>query len=126
MYDLKGSSKEYSFRLLSKEKSTTVHIFESAIDLLSYATLIKNKGMDFRYFNLISLSGVYQTANKTEDSKVPIALKKYLENNKNISTIVLHLDNDIAGRNATKALVFLLRDKYKIIDEPPKHRKGFQ
>lgn len=123
MYDLKGSSKEYSFRLLSEDKSTTVHIFESAIDLLSYATLIKNRGMDFRKFNFISLSGVYQTANKIEESKVPVVLKKYLENNKNIRTIILHLDNDIAGRNATKALEFLLKKDYEVLDRPSSYGK---
>ena len=123
MYDLKGSSKEYSFRLLSQESSTTVHIFESAIDLLSFATLIKNRGMDFRKFNLISLSGVYQTANKIEESKVPVVLKKYLETNKNIRTIILHLDNDIAGRNATKALEFLLKKDYEILDRPSSYGK---
>lgn len=123
MYDLKGSSKEYSFRLLSKDKSTTVHIFESAIDLLSYATLIKNRGMNFRNFNFISLSGVYQTAKKIEESKVPVVLKKYLETNKNIRTIILHLDNDIAGRNATKALEFLLKKDYEVLDKPSSYGK---
>ena len=123
MYDLKGSSKEYSFRLLSKEKSTTVHIFESAIDLLSFATLIKNRGMNFKNFNFISLSGVYQTANEIEESKVPVVLKKYLEINKNIRTIILHLDNDIAGRNATKALEFLLKKDYEVLDRPSSYGK---
>ena len=123
MYDLKGSSKEYSFRLLSQEEANTVHIFESAIDLLSFATLIKNRGMDFRKFNFISLSGVYQTANKIEESKVPVVLKKYLENNKNICTIILHLDNDIAGRNATKALEFLLKKDYEVLDKPSSYGK---
>lgn len=123
MYDLKGSSKEYSFRLLSEEKTTTVHIFESAIDLLSYATLIKNRGMNFRNFNFISLSGVYQTASKIEESKVPVVLKKYLEMNKNIQTIALHLDNDIAGRNATKALEILLKKDYEVLDRPSSYGK---
>lgn len=75
MHDLKDSSKEYSFGILSKENLSTLHIFESAIDLLSYATLIKNMGMNFRNYNFISLSGVYQTANKIEESKVPVVLK---------------------------------------------------
>lgn len=123
MHDLKGSSKEYSFRILSKEKLSTLHIFESAIDLLSYATLIKNMGMDFRNYNFISLSGVYQTANKIEESKVPVVLKKYLENSKNIHTIILHLDNDIAGRNATKALEILLKKDYQILDRPSTYGK---
>lgn len=123
MMDLKGSSKQYSFRLLSKEKSTEVHIFESAIDLLSYATLINNIGMDFRKYNLVSLSGVYQTASSIEDSKVPIAIKNFLETHKEINTIILHLDNDIAGRNATEAFKIKLGNKYRIFDRPSTYGK---
>lgn len=123
MMDLRDSSKEYSFRLLAKEKSSGVHIFESAIDLLSYATLIKNRGMDFRNFNLVSLSGVYQTASNIGESKVPIAIKKLLEAHKEINTIILHLDNDIAGRNATEAFKIKLEKDYKILDRPSTYGK---
>ena len=123
MIDLKGSSKEYSFRLLSEKESNAIHVFESAIDLLSYATLIKMRGMNFRDFNLISLSGVYQTARNIEESKVPVAIRKYLEVHKNISQISLHLDNDIAGRNATKALKIALGKDYEVKDIPSGYGK---
>ena len=36
--DASGSDKRYSFRLLAREPTDTVHLFEAAIDLLSYAT----------------------------------------------------------------------------------------
>ena len=45
--DASGSDKRYSFRLLAREPTDTVHLFEAAIDLLSYATYLKcedNKG----------------------------------------------------------------------------------
>ena len=118
MIDLKGSSKENSFRLLSQNQTNEIHLFESAIDLLSYATLIKLSGKNFRDYNLISLSGVYQTARNIEESKVPIAIQKYLENHKEIDTIVLHFDNDLAGRNATKAMQIRLQNDYKVKDNP--------
>ena len=38
MRDAKGSSKEYSFRMSGAEKCDSLHIYESSIDLLSYAT----------------------------------------------------------------------------------------
>ena len=57
------------------------------------------------YLSRNLLSGVYQTANKIEESKVPVVLKKYLENNKNIRTIILHLDNDIAGIKPTDRIL---------------------
>ena len=37
--DAYGSDKQYSFRLLAKEPCQSVHLFEAAIDLLSYATV---------------------------------------------------------------------------------------
>lgn len=58
--DAYGSDKQYSFRLLAKEPCQSVHLFEAAIDLLSYATLLKAQGKDYKSENLLSLSGVYQ------------------------------------------------------------------
>ena len=122
MRDAKGSSKEFSFRLLSKIKNNTLHIFESSIDLLSYATLLKLKGYDYQNQNLLALAGVYQPGNNIEQSKVPIAVKNFLEKNTNIKNIVLHFDNDRAGRNATKALIIAL-NKYNIYDIPAPYGK---
>lgn len=122
MRDAKGSSKEYSFRLLSNIKNSTIHIFESAIDLLSYATMLKIKGYDYKNHNLIALAGVYQPSSNIEQSKVPKALQNYLNKYPNVQDIVLHLDNDRAGREATKALIFALR-KYNVYDIPAPYGK---
>lgn len=45
--DASGSDKRYSFRLLAREPTDTVHLFEAAIDLLSYATYLKCEGNFF-------------------------------------------------------------------------------
>jgi hypothetical protein len=118
MRDAKGSSKEFSFRLLSNNASSTLHIFESSIDLLSYATLLKEKGYNWKENNMIALSGVYQTQKEISESKIPITIEKFLKTNTNIDEIILHFDNDNAGRNATKAFLFLLGEKYKVRDIP--------
>ena len=39
-----GSDKNYSFSIFTEKTNDTVHLFESAIDLLSYATLQKLEG----------------------------------------------------------------------------------
>ena len=91
--------------------------------LLSYATLMKLEGKDWRQFNLVSLAGVYSPKQKIEDSKVPVTLGRLLEKDKTIRRIVLHLDNDIAGRKATKALQTILSDKYEVVDDPPQYGK---
>lgn len=124
MGDCTGSKKQYSFRL-TNENSIEVHLFECAIDLLSFATLAKIEGEDWRKLNLVSLSGVYSPKQEMEKSKVPVTLQKLLEKNPKISRIVLHFDNDIAGRKATKTLEILLKDKYEVVDEPPKSGKDF-
>ncbi len=93
--DASGSDKRYSFRLLAKEPINTVHLFEAAIDLLSYATYLKC------------------------ESKIPIALSTYLKENPQIKTVVLHLDNDKTGRLCTAALTELLKKNYEIVDSPP-------
>ena len=122
MGDCTGSKKQYSFRLTA-ENTGEVHLFECAIDLLSYATLLKLDGKDWRQFNLVSLAGVYSPKQKIEDSKVPVTLSRLLEKDKTIRRIVLHLDNDVAGRKATKALQTILPKEYEVVNEPPAYGK---
>ena len=122
MRDAKGSSKEFSFRMLSNIKNNSIHIFESAIDLLSYATMLKIKGYDYKNHNLIALAGVYQPSSNIEQSKVPIAIQNYLNKYQDVQDIVLHFDNDKAGRQATKAMIIAL-NKYNVYDIPAPYGK---
>ena len=123
--DASGSDKRYSFRLLAREPCKSVHLFEAAIDLLSYATFLKCEGKDYKAENLLSLSGVYQPKKEIKDSKVPIALSTFLEKNPHIKTIYLHPDNDKTGRLCTKTLKELLGNDYEIVDDPPPVGKDF-
>ena len=122
MGDCTGSKKQYSFRLTA-ENTGEVHLFECAIDLLSYATLLKMDGKEWREHNLVSLAGVYAPRTKIEESKVPVSVRKILQKDKSIKRIILHLDNDIAGRKATKALQTILQDEYEVVDDPPMYGK---
>ncbi len=122
--DCSGSDKHYSFRI-ADSKSETVHLFECAIDLLSYATLTKISGRDWRQENLVSLAGVYLPKEKIEDSTTPAALVQYLKSRPQIKKIVLHLDNDNTGRKATEALKIILPDSYEVSDDPPPKGKDF-
>jgi len=125
MQDAYGSHKAFSFKLDSLDKSDSVHLFESAIDLLSYATLLKLDNKEWYNENLLSLAGVYQPAKKIDESKIPLALNYYLNQNQNIKKIVLHFDNDSAGRIATMALKTILPKQYEVVDDPPKVGKDF-
>ena len=121
--DANGSDKNYSFSIPAREKSETVHLFESAIDLLSYATLLKMDGQDWRREHLLSLAGVYQPAKEMEKSRVPAALTRFLTDNMEVREVVLHLDNDRTGRLAAQAIWTVLPRKYQTRNEPPERGK---
>ena len=120
-----GSDKNYSFSIFTEKSNDTVHLFESAIDLLSYATLQKLEGKEWRREHLLSLAGVYQPAKEIEKSKVPAALARTLKMHPEVKTIVLHLDNDRIGRLATKAISAVLPKQYQVKDVPPKQGKDY-
>ena len=111
--DAYGSDKAFPFRLVNKE-NTNIHIFEGAIDLLSYATLLYEQGSDFEGQSLVSLSGVYKPTKNPENSRLPIALRTILKDNPQIKRVYLHLDNDAAGRKASEVISTILRDKYTV------------
>lgn len=119
MGECEGSDKSYSFKLTND--NANIHLFESAIDLLSYATLIKMHGKDWQNVSMISLAGVYTPKEKIEESKIPKALVTYLKSHPYIEKIYLHLDSDYAGRLATKTLKIILPTEYpniEIVDNP--------
>lgn len=116
--DCSGSDKHYSFRL-ADGKSNCVHIFECPIDLLSYATLIKMKGGNYRGYNLLSLAGVYSPNKKTGIPKVPAALENYLKECPRTKKIVIHFDNDRSGIEAAEALKNRLKNYYEVVNSPP-------
>lgn len=117
-----GSDKHFSFKIADNPASDTVHVFESAIDLMSYATLQLFEGTDWRINNMLSLAGVFKT--KRTDV-VPIALSQYLKDFSQIRKIHLHLDNDEVGRGAVSGIVNGLNGAYEIYDEPPAFGKDY-
>ena len=119
MKEAKGSNKIYTFRLISNTENNRVHLFESAIDLLSYATLMKQKNLDYHKENMISLAGVFKPSEHIENIKLPVTITKFLEENPQVNQIHLHLDNDEVGRKASQNLVQILSKKYKVLDRPP-------
>lgn len=125
MYDAAGSDKEFSFRILSEKKNEVLHIFESSIDLLSYATVLKMCNKNYKDENLIALAGVYQPSNDKEKTKIPLAVDSFLKKNRYIKRIFLHLDNDDAGRRATEYLKNILKTNYEVIDGKPFYGKDW-
>lgn len=122
--DASGSDKRFSFSIPALG-SDTVHLFESAIDLLSYATLVKMKVGNWNREHLVSLAGVYKPKEELQESSMPLALKRYLSEHSNIRFITLRLDNDATGGRAAKALVSMLSDRYEVSVQPPPYGKDY-
>ena len=121
MGEAAGSDKRYSFRI--DRAGSTLHVFESAIDLLSYATIMKMRTDEWRAEPMLSLGGVYAPSTNNKQTKLPIALQNMTHNQTQINTIALHLDNDYAGRSATRSISEQLGNKYIVRDEPPAYGK---
>ena len=120
-----GSDKRYSFSIPANNTSQTLHLFESAIDLLSFATMCKLAGRDWRADHLLSLAGVFRPKTDLQESSFPLALKQYLKDHPGIERIVLRLDNDYAGRTASQALQAMLSPNYNVSIHPPPEGKDY-
>lgn len=115
-----GSDKHHSFSIVENSNAKTVHIFESAIDLMSFASLRILWGQDWKQDAMLSLAGVFQTK---REKVVPVALEQFLKDHPQIHTLRLHLDNDKVGRSAAKGIVEGLADRYQVFDDPPPRGK---
>lgn len=120
-----GSDKHYSFNIPAANENPVLHLFESAIDLLSYATMEKMDHWNWNFENLLSLAGIYQPKKNIEESTVPAALSRYLEEYPHIEKIVLRLDNDPPGRLAAKTLETILPKRYAVETRLPPQGKDY-
>ncbi len=118
-----GSDKRYSFSIPA-QSSTRLYLFESAIDLLSYATLRKMNGMDWRKDHLLSLAGVFKNKEHAQ-IRIPLALTQYLADHPEVQSIRLRLDNDRTGQIAAQALIDGLSDRYSITAKVPPQGKDY-
>ena len=121
--EVPGSDKRFSFAVPLHAGGKTICVFESAIDALSYLTLLKLRGQDWRVANTLSLSGIYQPR-KDGSIRFPAALEQYLKDNPGVARIVLCLDNDGPGRAASAAIQKRLSE-YEVIDNPPRSGKDY-
>jgi hypothetical protein len=110
--EVSGSDKRFSFRLAAATPKGSVHVFEGAIDVLSYATLALQSGVDYRVMNLLSLGGISQIDARTDkDVGIPRALAQYFRDNFGTRHVYLHLDNDEPGTRAADATAASLRSR---------------
>ena len=113
-----GSDKRYAFKIAENKETDTLHLFESAIDLLSFITIQMMEEYDWENDAYLSLAGVHSKC-----IKMPVSVEHFLKNNVQIKTICLHFDNDEIGKEATANLAKLLQGKYEVIVQSPKQGK---
>jgi hypothetical protein len=115
-----GSDKRFAFSITANQNPGRLHLFEAAIDLLSYATLEVLAGRDWKQDAYLSLAGVYKGQRRYT---VPLALQEYLQHHPDIQALALHLDNDEVGRAAAEDIKAELGGKFQVLDEPPSFGK---
>jgi len=118
--EVAGSKKRYSFGVPAISPGDAVHLFESPIDLLSYATLRNMCGRDPWRDHLLSLSGVSKYTNA-----LPAALERHLERNPDVRTVICRLDNDDTGHGAVAGIAALLDGRCEVTSKPPPHGKDY-
>lgn len=119
MGEVSGSDKRYAFSLPADGDSAELHLFESAIDLLSYCTLAQLQAKDWRHVHLLSLAGIHGPAADRDESAIPVALLCYLKRYSQIQQLALHLDNDEPGRLAAAMIQQQLGQTYSTVNAPP-------
>lgn len=90
---------------------------------MSYATLCKLDGIDWRRHNLLSLAGVYQPKKKIEEASCRWPSPGFWRTTPHVKTVYLHLDNDTAGRLAAKAITAVMPEGYRVENKPPPRGK---
>lgn len=114
-----GSDKSYPFRI--ETDSDRLHLFESAIDLLSFATIRQRYGYRWNADSMLSMGGI----GVSKSGSLPIAIGRFLREHPIISEIHIHFDNDAPGKAAAKALAAALETKYSVVNEPPPTGKDY-
>ena len=108
--EVTASKKMFSFRV--EGISSMLHVFEAAIDLLSYLSLQRIWGRDWTLDSYLSLGGIAAKA-----MNLPAALAEFLAH-RGPKTVVLHLDNDEMGRQATAKILKVLPENVTGKDSP--------
>ncbi|NCC86057.1 MAG: DUF3991 domain-containing protein, partial [Clostridia bacterium] len=113
--DAPHSDKRFTFNLPARSQSDTLYVLESAIDLLSRATLEWRSGKDWLQDHQLSLGGL-----------APLALNQYLKDHPEIRTVVLCLDRDEPGLEAAPLFRERLQaEGYTVQNEPAPEGKDY-
>ena len=97
--DLPGCNYQKGFFI--NGKGSELIVTESVIDAMSIMSILKEKGLDYKNYSFLSLSGVDKNN----------ALKFHLDHNKKFQSVLLALDNDSAGKKISKLIIKEFADR---------------
>jgi hypothetical protein len=109
--DCMGSDKSFGFVMSAKVETDTVYVFESPIEVMSHATIIKMDSGTHGSVDRLSLGCVSGRS-----------LERYLDDNPHIKNVVLCLNNDKAGRDATVRIRNQLSGRANFSSELPTNK----
>ena len=126
MGEVEESDKRYSFSMIPQEsKPEGIAIFESAIDALSYATILKYGNKDWKQCRYLSLGGIYKEKGNA-GYKLPLALEEYLKQNTSTKLVLMCLDNDDIGIKAMEQIANALENtEIRCVWNPPQDQKDY-
>lgn len=93
-----GSDKSYPFRIEAADDR--LHLFEGAIDLLSFATIQQRYGSRWNTDSMLSMGGI----GVSKSGSLPIAIGRFLREHPMISEIHIHFDNDGPWQSCSKSI----------------------
>ncbi len=109
--DAEGSNKKYGFCIAENPNATAVHVYECAIDLLSYCSSGRMVNADWKQDFHISQGGISAGG---ENENIGAALEEFLLKHPDIKTVYLRYDNDEKGRAAAQHTKQILEQKYGV------------
>ena len=120
--EVAGSNKRYSFSVKPDKDSDKLVVSESAIDVLSVASIRNDIGM----VHYLSIGGAYAPKKHTDEANLPKALEQYLKDHEEVRKVELCLDSDAIGIGAS----FFIMNKlmglgYEMSSTPPELGKDY-
>ncbi len=96
--DVTGSDKSFGF--CYRGKGTELYVFEAPIDMLSHIALYSAGWEEHSYLSLVGIS--------------PKALERFLSERKDIESVFIATDNDVAGNHAAEKLAELIPQEISV------------
>ena len=119
--EAEGSQKKYGFSITENKHAKVLHVYECAIDLLSYCSMYRMVNKDWQQDFHLSQGGIFIV---NEDGAIGDALENFLTEHPDIKKVYLRYDNDKTGYESAIATQRILRQKYGLEAEIKLPQRG--